>query len=114
MKKSNKVIGVTFCCLKCVAAILSMNMITPAFKIPKSFDDTWTVGSQFPWFGERVTGGVCKVESTTVKFNYGQPILIDKPLNILSFPVQATSRPFHANEIATFLCHSTKPLECPE
>ena len=77
MKESNEIIRVILCCLKCATTIHAMNMITPAFKIPKSFDDTWTVGSQFPWFGERVTGGVSKVESTTVEFNNGQPILFD-------------------------------------
>ena len=71
MKESNKVIGVIFCCLKCAATILSMNMITPAFKILKPFDDTGTVGSQLPRFGERVAGGVGKVEATSVELDNG-------------------------------------------
>ena len=71
MKESNTVIRVIFCCLKCATTILGMNMITPAFKISKSFDDTWTVGSQFPWFGERVAGGVGEVEATSVELDNG-------------------------------------------
>ena len=77
MKEPNEIICVILSCLKCATTIHAMNMITPAFKIPKSFDDTWTVGSQFPWFGERVTGGVCEVESTAVEFNHSQAILFD-------------------------------------
>ena len=71
MKESNKVIRVIFCCLKCVTTILSMNMITPAFKILKPFDDTGTVGSQFPRFGERVAGGVGKVEAASIELDNG-------------------------------------------
>ena len=71
MKESNKIIRVIFCCLKCATTILGMNMITPAFKILKSFDDTGTVGSQLPRFGERVAGGVGKVETTSVELDNG-------------------------------------------
>ena len=71
MEKPNKVIGVIFCCLKCVTTVLSMNMITPAFKILKPFDDTGTVGSQLPRFGERVAEGVSKVEATSVELDNG-------------------------------------------
>ena len=71
MEKSDKVVCVVFRCLKCVTTILSMNVITPAFKIPKSFDDTWTVGSQFPRFSERVASGVGKVEATPVELDNG-------------------------------------------
>ena len=71
MKKSDKVICVIFRCFKCVTTILSMNVITPAFKILKPFDDTGTVGSQLPRFGERVAGGVGKVETTSVELDNG-------------------------------------------
>ena len=71
MKKSNEIIGIVFSCLKCVTTILSMNMITPAFKILKSLDDSGTVGSQFPRFSERVAGGVGKVEATPVELDNG-------------------------------------------
>ena len=71
MKKSDKVICVIFSSLKCVTTILSMNVITPAFKILKPFDDTGTVGSQLPWLGERVAGGVGKVETAAVELNDG-------------------------------------------
>ena len=75
MKKSDEVVRIIFSCFKCVTTILSMNVITPAFKILKSFNDTGTVGSQLPWLGERVAGGVGKVETASVELNHGQTIL---------------------------------------
>ena len=71
MKEPNEIIRVILCCLKCATTIHAMNMITPAFKILKPFDDTGTVGSQLPRFGERVAGGVGKVEATSVELDNG-------------------------------------------
>ena len=71
MEKSNEVIGVIFSCLKCVTTILSMNVITPAFKILKSLNDTGTVGGQLPWLGKRIATGIGKIETAAVELNDG-------------------------------------------